>query len=116
MNPGELLRWQWEGYPKYHAAKLNLLIHIVAVPGFLVGNLLLVLMLAEGQWGRAAGALLLMAVSFLAQGVGHAKETHPAEPFTSPLNAIGRIFLEQWVTFPRFVLTGGWGKALRTIA
>jgi len=36
-----------------------------------------------------------------------------SEPFTGPLNAMSRIFLEQWVTFPRFVLSGGWSHAMR---
>src|SRR5262245_45305775 len=73
MNPAELHRWQWQGYTKYHASRLNLLIHIVAVPGFLAGNVLLVLALAQGQWAGALGSLLLMAVSFGVQGIGHGK-------------------------------------------
>ncbi len=113
MSPAELLRWQWQGYTKYHASRLNLLIHIIAVPGFLIGNVLLILALVNGLWVDALGSLLLMAVSFGAQGIGHGKETTPSEPFSSPLNALGRIFLEQWVSFPRYVLTGGWFRALR---
>jgi hypothetical protein len=27
---------------------------------------------------------------------------------------VGRIFFEQWITFPRFVLSGGWLRALRS--
>lgn len=113
MNPSELLRWQWQGYPTYHASRLNLLIHIVAVPAFLAGNVLLILSLAHGQWGRALGSLVFMALSFGAQGIGHGKEANPSVPFSSPLNALGRIFLEQWVSFPRYVLTGAWARALR---
>jgi hypothetical protein len=40
----------------------------------------------------------------------------PPEPFTGPLNAVARIFLEQWITFPLFVLSGSWWKAVRTPA
>ena len=69
--------------------------------------------LVTGRWVAAGAWLLLMAVSFAAQGLGHAREANPAEPFTGPLNAIGRVFLEQWVTFPRYVLSGGWARALR---
>jgi uncharacterized protein len=31
----------------------------------------------------------------------------------SPIDAVTRIFLEQWITFPRFVLSGAWIRALR---
>jgi hypothetical protein len=31
-------------------------------------------------------------------------------------NAISRIFLEQWVTFPRFVLSGAWMRAWRSLS
>lgn len=48
-----------------------------------------------------------------AQGFGHNKEAMPAEPFTGPKNAIIRIMLEQLYTFPKFVLSGKWYKALR---
>ena len=30
----------------------------------------------------------------------------------SASNFVGRLFLEQWVTFPRFVLSGGWARNL----
>jgi hypothetical protein len=53
----------------------------------------------------------LLAMAF--QGRGHKQEQVPPEPFTGPANALSRIFLEQWVTFPRFVLSGGWRRALR---
>jgi hypothetical protein len=54
-----------------------------------------------------------MVVSLALQGRGHRQEQVPPEPFTSPANAISRLLLEQWVTFPRFVLSGGWLRALR---
>lgn len=36
-----------------------------------------------------------------------------ARAFSSPWNAVVRLLAEQWVTFPRFVLSGQWGKAVR---
>ena len=42
MSIGQLLRWQWEGYPRYHQSRANLLIHIVAVPVFMLGTIALV--------------------------------------------------------------------------
>ena len=36
----------------------------------------------------------------------------PPEPFAGPGQALARLFFEQWLTFPRFVLSGGWRRAL----
>jgi hypothetical protein len=110
----ELLRWQWQGYPRYHRSHANLLIHIVLVPVFVLGNVVLLVALAQRSWLAVLVALAAMVVSVALQGRGHRQEATPPEPFTSPVNAVARIFCEQWVTFPRFVLSGGWYRALRT--
>ena len=47
MSVGELLRWQWAGYPRYHQSRANLVIHIVAVPLFLVGTVALIMAAVE---------------------------------------------------------------------
>lgn len=112
MTIRDLLDWQWRGYPKYHHARANLLIHIVAVPLFLAGNVALIAALIERSFVVAAIALAAMALSIGLQGRGHRKEELPPEPFTGPVNAVLRIFFEQWVTFPRFVLSGAWRRAL----
>jgi hypothetical protein len=62
----------------------------------------------------AASGLAAMAVSFAVQGFGHGREPNPSIPFAGPVNAFARVFLEQWITFPRFVLVGGWLRALRS--
>jgi hypothetical protein len=116
MGVGELLKWQWEGYARYHSSRANLLMHIVVVPLFLLGNVGLVAALARGSLLCAVLSLAAMIVSVVLQGKGHGMERVPPEPFTSPLNAVSRIFLEQWITFPRFVLSGGWLRALRESA
>jgi len=113
MNVKELLRWQWEGYPRYHRSRFNLLLHIVVVPLFLAGNVALVAGLLRGAWAVAIAGAVAMIVSVALQGRGHGREPTPPEPFTGPRNALSRIFFEQWVTFPRFVLSGGWLQALR---
>ena len=48
------------------------------------------------------------------QGRGHGREPVPPEPFTSPFNAVSRLFLEQWVTFPQLRPFRGWRDALRS--
>lgn len=113
MTLSELMKWQWNDYSKYHLSRNNLLLHIVAVPFFLAANVALVLALLQGNWTKALVALLVMLLSFAAQGVGHGKEVNPSIPFSSPANAFGRIFIEQWINFPRYVLSGGWYRALR---
>ena len=113
MSVAGLLRWQWDGYPRFHRSRANLLIHIVAVPVFMLGNVGLIVTLLRGAWPLAVLSLVAMVVSMAVQGRGHKMEQVPPEPFTGPANALSRIFLEQWVTFPRFVLSGKWFRALR---
>ncbi len=113
MGIGELLRWQWKGYAKYHQARPNLLIHIVAVPLFLVGTVALVGAIAQLSLVLLAVAVGCVLVAVALQGRGHRLEPVPPEPFTGPLNFVSRLFFEQWVTFPRFVFSGGWLAALR---
>ena len=113
MSVSGLLHWQWVSYPRYHCSRFNLLLHIVVVPLFLLGNVVLVVALTQRLWLATLGGATAMLISVALQGRGHRAEVVPPEPFTSPLNAVSRIFLEQWVTFPRFVLSGNWVKALR---
>ena len=113
MSVSQLLRRQWEGYPRYHRSPLNLLLHIVVVPIFLVGNVALVVAFIQRSWLIGVAAIFAMVLSLALQGGGHRQEPVPAEPFTSPMSALLRIFLEQWVTFPRFVFSGGWWRAVR---
>lgn len=109
----QLLQWQWEGYPRFHQARPNLLLHIVAVPTFIAALLSLAWNVAHVQWLAAGVSFLLMGVAFAVQGAGHGREPNPAIPFAGPADALTRIFAEQLITFPRFVLSGRWFAALR---
>lgn len=113
MSIRDLLQWQWSGYAKYHTSRVNLLIHIVAVPLFLVGNVGLVVTLLSRSWFLAAACVVATVVSLALQGRGHRIERVPPEPFTGAGNAVARILLEQWITFPRYVVSGEWLRALR---
>jgi hypothetical protein len=113
MGIAELLDWQWSGYSRYHRSRANLLMHIVVVPMFLAGNIGLLAAAVTGSWLLALASAVAMIVSLAVQGRGHGGEPVPPEPFTGRTNAVSRILLEQWVTFPRFVLSGGWYRALR---
>ena len=111
-KPG-LLAWQWEGYARYHQSRANLLLHIVLVPLFLAGNVALIVGVIRLSWMESLAGVALMAFSMALQGRGHRGEEVAPVPFSGPANAFSRIFLEQWITFPRFVVTGGWWRALR---
>lgn len=111
-----LLAWQWSGYSRYHQSRANLFQHILLVPLFLAGNVALVVGLLRLDWIEALVGFACMAVSVALQGRGHKREPVPPAPFSGAGNALARIFLEQWITFPRFVLTGGWLRAWHAAA
>ena len=86
------------------------------MPLFLAGNIALLAGLVRLDQTEALVGFGCMAVSMALQGRGHKGEPVPPEPFSGAGNAFARILLEQWITFPRFVLTGGWLRAWRTAA
>jgi Protein of unknown function (DUF962) len=114
MSLLELLSWRWQGYPRYHRSRINLLLHIIVVPVFLLGNVLLLVAIGQRSWLMAGLAVGAMVSSVGLQGAGHRREPVPPEPFKSPLDAVSRLVCEQWVTFPRFVASGGWLQAWRS--
>lgn len=114
MEAEGLARWQWNGYPLYHQARANLLIHIVLVPVFLAGNIAVLAGIARRSWPAVLAGLSAMIVSFAIQGYGHGREANPSIPFSGPANAFARVILEQWITFPRFFFSGGWSRAWRS--
>lgn len=116
MQPNQLrdlIAWQWKVYGNAHQDRRNLLIHIVAVPVFGAGALGLVLGLVQLEWLLAAAGLLAMVVGFALQGVGHRFERNPPPPFASRAEFVTRILTEQFVIFPRFVLSGAWLRRVR---
>lgn len=110
MNLSDLLRAQWRDYARYHGSRANLRLHLFAVPLFLLGNIALVAAPAVGAWWWAAAGVAAMATSIALQARGHRAEAVPPAPFTGPGNAVARLLCEQWVTFPRFLLSGGWRR------
>ncbi len=98
MNVLHLLRWQWEGYSRYHQSRANLLLHVFAVPVFLLSNVAVVAALIARSWLAAAVAIAAMIVSLALQGRGHREELVAPEPFTSPAaSCIARHVLKQSV-------------------
>jgi hypothetical protein len=107
-----LLAWQWSIYPKGHRARSNLLLHLTTEPLFVLGTLALVAS-PFIAWQLAPAGLLAMLVAFVAQMGGHKREASPPRPFRSAFDVLARFFVEQWVTFPRYVLSGRFAEAWR---
>jgi hypothetical protein len=109
----QLIKRQWLDYARTHRSRRNLLVHLAAVPAFVAANTALVVALLLGMWLAAMLALAVMAASLACQGRCHRDEPEQPEPFSGLAEAVIRILLEQWVTFPRFACSGGWARALR---
>jgi len=108
----KLLPWQWKLYADNHAARRNLLLHVASVPVFQLGTVCLVTAPFTSLAWALPGALALVGAMAI-QGRGHRLERVAPVPFRGPLDVLARIFAEQWVTFPRFVLSGGFTRAWR---
>lgn len=109
---GPLLQWQWSAYADNHADRRNLLVHLVTNPLFLAGNVMTLAAPVTVGWA-ALGGLALSALALAAQGKGHAGERVAPAPFRGPGDFVARVLAEQWVTFPRYVLSGRWREAWR---
>jgi hypothetical protein len=116
MSLGALLRRQWQGYPRYHQHRGNLLLHLVTVPLFMLATVALLVSLLLLSWKLLVAGVAGIVVTLVAEGRGHKLEPVPPEPFTGPANFIGRFFFEHWITFPRFVLSGGWWRNWKAAA
>lgn len=106
-----LLEWQHANYPAAHRSRRNLLVHIVTVPLFMAGTIAFALAW-RWPWLLVIGPAVMTGVMAL-QGRGHRQEAAPPAPFLGPADVFGRIFAEQWITFPRFVASGGFVRAWR---
>jgi hypothetical protein len=113
MHLMQLVKLQWLDYARTHRSRRTLFVHLVAVPAFVGGNTTLVTALLLGMWIASALSLTVMAASLAWQGGCHRSESERPEPFSGPADAVARILIEQWVTFPRFAFSGGWTRALR---
>ncbi len=111
MREQPLLAWQWQAYPSAHRDRRNLVIHVTTWPFFCAGTLALALGWLISPWLMLGGIAMPLAMAL--QGRGHRLEREPPAPFEGPLDVVGRIFAEQWITFPRFLASGGFARAWR---
>ena len=106
MSFPALLSWAWEETPPVHKNTVNLLIHLFAVPLFVIGNFLLI----AGVFGLRLliAAILCIVVSLTLQRFGHSLEQNPVHPFAGPRDFLRRIYAEQFCNFWRFLFSGQW--------
>jgi uncharacterized membrane protein YGL010W len=109
---GGLLAWQYREYPKGHRDRRNLLVHAFTVPLFQLGVLALLLAPSRGAL-LLAFALPALLVPIALQGRTHRLEENAPIPFRGPLDFVARIVAEQLITYPRFVIGGGFTSAWR---
>ncbi len=112
LREGGLLRWQWSGYLGTHCDRRNLVLHAATAPVFIAGAFALLSSPLLGSLA-AAGGVGAMGLSLVAQRRGHRLEGKAPAAFRGPLDVIARFFAEQFVTFPRFILSGRFAAAWR---
>ncbi|WP_122544097.1 Mpo1-like protein [Pseudomonas viridiflava] len=103
--------WQWRGYADNHRHPANLVLHLIAVPLFILAALLIV----DGLFSLSVSSIAIGVIGLIAalafQRHGHTLEQQSPEPFSDRSDAVKRLLVEQFVTFPRFVLSGAWWRA-----
>jgi hypothetical protein len=110
QREGGLLRWQWSLYPAAHRDRRNLAVHLITAPLFVAGTCVLLASPVLGWVGAPVGAAAML-VTVVAQGRGHKLEQAAPAPFRGPADVAARLFVEQWITFPRFVFSGRFVRA-----
>jgi len=103
-----------EDYATLHRHPVNLLIHLATVPLFLLAVIGVVVGSFTSSWAGWWGASVAVGVYSLAlQRFGHSLEARRPGGRPGFARAAGRLLLEQFVTFPAFVLSGGWQSSWR---
>lgn len=112
----ELLDWQWAHYAETQRDRVNLVVHAVTVPLFWIGALRFVSALLFAGLFFALGGVLLMGLCVFLQALGNSREAKPPESYANAWDFLQRVAAEQFVSFPRFVLSGGWWRNLQESA
>jgi hypothetical protein len=103
----ELLAWAWGETPPVHTNTINLIIHLFAVPLFVVGHILF-LAGPFTSWWLAGLGLLSIVLSVGIQGIGHSLERRKVPPFSGRRDFVRRLYAEQFCNFWRFLFSGQW--------
>ena len=95
-------------YESIHRNRVNLLLHLAAVPWFISGTLTIFWSIFKMDWSIAGYGLVQLSLSMAAQAYGHSLEAKQPDSSTGAWDLFKRILFEQFYRFPRFVLGGGW--------
>jgi len=90
MTFKELLDWQWDGYNHFHLSQVNLLIHIVAVPLFIVSALGVFISLLQASWIAAVANFSVAVLAMRHKVLGTPKRLIPLLLF----QVLGKPLLE----------------------
>jgi hypothetical protein len=119
MKAQQIIDAQWQGYAERHRKPGHLLLKVLAVALFWVasfevlGAVLLMLMGVPLAFRMLFWAAVLIGVSLGIQAAGRSLE---GVGVPAPGNAgdfVKSTLIEQFVTFPRFVVTGAWLRNLK---
>lgn len=95
--------WQYASYSEFHGSKLNIALHVLTVPLFWAGLGILLSAAILLSWQRALLSLGLLLAPLVVQGIGHKQEKRAPIPFEGPDDFLSRFFVEQLITFPRWI-------------
>src|SRR5262249_61497512 len=101
-----LLQWQWSDYSAKHRDPTDLLLHIVAVPLFEIGTIVLLAGAAVGSGRAAVLGLTGMVAAVVVEGRGRRRGRRTPTPFPVASPSLDRFFLRQWLTVPRSLPPG----------
>ena len=104
----------WTGYLRAHGDRRNLLIHVIAVPLFIGSFASLIVFIVRGDYVLAVIATIPVFIAMALQARGHALEAQAPVPFSGPGNFLKRWFMEQFLIFPLFFLTGRWWRQYKS--
>ncbi len=103
----ELVTWAWQETAPVHRNRINLLIHLFAVPLFVAGHaMLLEAFISSWQWALLAPVCIV--ASLVLQKIGHSLERQPPHPFTGFRDFVRRLYAEQFCNFWRYLFSGQW--------
>lgn len=100
-------------YQEVHKNKTNLILHLIAVPLFILGHAGLFILLYTHNLAAILISICLIITSLILQAKGHKLEHKSPEAFTSPGNFVKRIYKEQFITFPMFIFSSGFKESWR---
>ena len=103
----------WADYFRVHANRRNLILHLVAVPVFIVSFPCFIVAAVRLEFALASMSFAAMILALFLQGAGHRLEANAPRAFAGPGDFLRRWFTEQYVTFPLFVVSGKWLRQFR---